>query len=263
MQEDENDLKNQEKIIRKIRIPNLIYLQINKFLKKIFLLFKLDIKRKRPTFDDIYIKYLKEKIIIFDVGANCGQSLIRFKNYFPKSIIHAFEPVKECFNILQTNFKNPKIILNNYALGDTFSKKNFNINKLSYTSSFLKNNSSYKEKHLYEKKKTIKQKIIKLDDYIKKKGIKKIDILKIDTQGYELRVLKGASENLKKNIIKFIEIEIILGNSYLGKPSFSKIDSFLSKNNYSLYALNEFVINEENGQLEFFDALYKKTNLKL
>ena len=53
--------------------------------------------------------------------------------------------------------------------------------------------------------KKIPIKIIKLDDYIEQKKIKKIDILKIDTEGFELNVLKGLKLNNKK--IKFIYFE--------------------------------------------------------
>ena len=53
--------------------------------------------------------------------------------------------------------------------------------------------------------KKIPIKITNLDNYINEKKINKIDILKIDTEGYEYNVIKGLSQNYK--IIKFIYFE--------------------------------------------------------
>ncbi|HSY76221.1 MAG TPA: FkbM family methyltransferase, partial [Bacteroidia bacterium] len=50
--------------------------------------------------------------------------------------------------------------------------------------------------------------IVKLDDFVKDKQIPKIDLIKIDTEGFEINVLKGAEETLKKNMpILFIEVD--------------------------------------------------------
>ena len=66
---------------------------------------------------------------------------------------------------------------------------------------------------------------------LKKKNIKKIDILKIDVEAAELEVLKGMSSCLKKNLIKAIQIEITdKKNSFLKKEN--KIKKILLKNNF-------------------------------
>ena len=52
-------------------------------------------------------------------------------------------------------------------------------------------------------------KVMTLDNYCIVNKINKIDILKIDTQGYESKVLDGAKQSLKKNMISALEIEII------------------------------------------------------
>ena len=64
-------------------------------------LFGLKIYRVHPdikelTFDEIYIRYLKNPLIM-DVGANEGQSIDRFKKIFKNSIIHCFEPLPDEF----------------------------------------------------------------------------------------------------------------------------------------------------------------------
>ena len=53
-----------------------------------------------------------------------------------------------------------------------------------------------------------------LDNYFKDKNVQEIDLLKIDTQGYEDKVLIGCQETLKKNKIKAIIVEIMFDNVY-------------------------------------------------
>ena len=55
--------------------------------------------------------------IIFDVGANVGQTIKSFRSIFPGSTIHAFEPSAEVFTELEKNAKGNGIHLNNFAVG--------------------------------------------------------------------------------------------------------------------------------------------------
>jgi len=121
---------------------------IKEIIKKIISIFgynisRIDKKYKKLSFNDIHkAKIDTDNPLIFDVGANKGQSIRRFKNIFPKSIIHAFEPINEEFVKLQDEFKNDKsIFLNNFALGDSVGHKKFNIMASTGHSSFYKINS--------------------------------------------------------------------------------------------------------------------------
>lgn len=85
------------------------------------------------------------------------------------------------------------------------------------------------------KKYIIKKPIIKmitLDSYISKNNIKKIDILKLDTQGYEDKIIKGCQNCLKK--IHFIEAEIMLDNVYKKFLNISDVEKKLSKTTLDL-----------------------------
>jgi FkbM family methyltransferase len=221
-----NELKNLEKEenqFKKITLYGYLYLFITIILKKLFNIINLEIKRKIKNFDDIYQYNFSnnKKIYIFDVGGNKGQSIRRFKRIFPNSVINSFEPIKKIFDIIKKIFISKNIIINNCACGDKNTYRKFNVNKLSYTSSFYELNKKNKRSNLFEKKKIEKVKIVKLDDYIKKNKIKYIDILKIDTQGYELKILKGTEKSLKT--IKFIEIEYILDDIYIANHIYIKL----------------------------------------
>jgi FkbM family methyltransferase len=233
--------------------------------KKIIQKLGYSINKNIITFDSIFRKNLNGKLIIFDVGANIGQSIKRFNDIFPESIIHSFEPIKECYEKMLINFPQDRFIKNNYALSEKNTNKKFFINKFSFTSSFTLINSNY-EKHFYRErdklKKTIVVKTITLDKYINLNKIKKIDILKIDTQGHELSVLKGGKSSLKKNIFNFIEVEIIINDYYTKKVNLHEIDRLMVENNFELFGLQGFSYSKKN-QINYFDMLYKNKNIIL
>ena len=77
-----------------------------------------------------------------------------------------------------------------------------------------------------------------LDDEVDSRELEKIDYLKIDTQGTELDVLRGAEELLKLQKIDFIEFEIILTPTYLNMPKWSETLNYLLNFDYYLIALS-------------------------
>lgn len=105
-------------------------------------------------------------------------------------------------------------------------------------------------------------KTIKLDTYLYLNKIKKVDILKIDTQGHELDVLKGAKNSLKKNIFDFIEVEIILCDYYIKKINLYEIDRIMIKNNFYLFDVQGFSYDQKN-QIKWCDMLYVNKKFSL
>lgn len=229
-------------------------------IKKILWLFNIDILKKKKNFDDIYKIKIKNKPIIFDVGANNGQTIKRFLSIFSKPIIHSFEPISNCCFLISKLYKSNNIFINNFALGKKLSKKIFYINKSDVTSSFFKIKEKFKSKKLLQPKKIFKTNIETLDNYIKFNNIKKIDILKIDTQGYELEVLKGANKAFKNKIIRFIELEIIINSYYKNNCKLYEIDYLMSKKKFDLYYIDEFNYDKKY-KITQFDLLYINTQI--
>ena len=189
-------------------------------IKKFFNLLGFEIKKINNTklsFDDIYKSIFNENIIVFDVGANKGQSIERFKKIFPNATIHAFEPIyKEYENLIKKYSIDKSIIINNFAFGEEKYLKEINLAKRSGISSFNEFNKKHKWlkirseqyntniENFLEGKEEVQ--VDTLDNYCFRNNIEHIDILKIDTQGYEDLVLAGAKETLKKDIISAIEL---------------------------------------------------------
>ena len=190
-----------------------------------------------------YLKKIELKTC-FDVGSHKGEFLSNLINIKEVKEIHCFEPQRSIFKNLRINSFNKKVKFNNIALSNVNIKKKLNINILSSTSTFSKinkNNIYYKLKNFFFFKKNSFEKSYfvkceKLDSYVKKNKIKYIDLLKIDTEGHELNVLKGASISLKKKI-KYILIEISSEKKY---------------KNYQINLIENIIINNKFKLLKIF-----------
>lgn len=224
-------------------------------------------KNKIYSFDHIYISFFTENPSIIDVGANQGESVDRFLRIFQNPKIHCFEPALDSFNVLKKKYNSKKnIYLNNLGLSSKKEKKVINIFQRSCNSSFnepIKDSFwEQKKKIIFKSDSLIKNKqvvsMITMDAYIKNKNIKSIDLLKIDTQGFESYVLKGCVNSFKNNIIKFVEIEFIMGNQYTNRLNIIDLEQHLIKNNFRLYGINQSgdLLNKPDM---CFDLLYANT----
>jgi len=244
---------------------------IKKKLKKIINFFGFDIKRinneiKNISFDEILQRRLSNNPIIFDVGANRGQSIERFSKLFSSFTIHSFEPIAEEFDRLKKKFGNiDNIYLNNFALGEKEERKEFYVSAKSDTSSFNKINlgtnwlKKRSKQYNTSEKKFIKPAIVNiktLDNYCKKNNIDKIDILKIDTQGYEDKVLEGSLKFIKKNKIGIVITEIILDDVYDKYFSFSDLEKFLVPYNFRMVGIDLINNNIFSGLIFSADLMY-------
>ena len=221
----------------------------------------------------------KNKFVFFDVGANTGQSIDRFLNLNDQTLIHSFEPTPELFKIIETKYSKRiskrQIFINKFGLGSAVNEMDFYSFKYNKINSFvpIEKNSKFERsrkiaagKNSLEFEKKIKAKVLTLDIYCKENNINNIDLIKIDTQGFEPEVLDGAYEMLSNQKIRIIEIELILGFAYEKKLSFFDLENKLQPHGYKLVSISNSgnVIAYSNFQV---DLMYVRNdifeNLKL
>lgn len=202
------------------------------------------------------INYLsKFKINYFiDVGAHKGEFLNHILKIKCKKI-YCFEPQKKVFTALNRKFKNnKKVELFNIGLADKNSKRIFNVNKLTLTSTFSKSKNTLfgklknlvlNSKDSYIDKYSVRTK--KIDEIFFKKKIENI-FLKIDVEGFELNVLKGSKKTLK-NKVNFVLVEKQFYQLYQDNSP-EMVDLFLKKNKFRLLKKFTFPL------LHFQDNLY-------
>ena len=116
-------------------------------------------------------------------------------------------------------------------------KSSFNNIKLD--TNYQRNRSKLLNTYANEFNSTTEQVEIKiLDDYIEEKKINTIDLIKIDTQGYEDKVLSGSKKILSSNNVGIIIAEIIFDNNYDRYLTFSDLEKYLIPNNFRLVAID-------------------------
>jgi FkbM family methyltransferase len=176
------------------------------------------------------VKDLKFKTL-FDIGSNKGQFILLIEKIFDiDKNIYSFEPIKEIFEKQKIFFSNKKnISFFNFALGEKSSIKTLKITKRKDSSSFFEINDNIKNTdYLVDEKREIE--IKSLDEIMEKRILIKPILAKIDVQGYELEVLKGSKNLLKK--IKYIIIELSENEIYAGQPLANKIVKYLNDMNF-------------------------------
>jgi len=212
--------------------------------------------------------------VIFDVGSHIGQSLIKYKELFPNANIHCFEPDIETFQELKSMTTQQKelrdAVLNNTALGADTGRKPFHRNARSQTSGFNRVNiqskwcktRSWQYSTTPEKfnSATFDVNIRTMDDYILEHRIDRVHFVKIDTQGFEDEVLKGAQQALRQNRIDIIQTEVIVGDAYVKSLKFMDIEQLICPWGYEFVAINHSGNRLEKPQLQF-DLIYCRKEL--
>lgn len=208
---------------------------------------------------DLPLLLTKKKPLLIDVGANAGQTISMFKRVFDQPTIHAFEPNKTLVETqLATAFGQDKnIILNAAGLGAEEGVLKLNHFEQDQMCSFLPLDNGQRNPYAGEAVVNSSEvPVWTLDEYAKKHSLGAIDLLKIDTQGYDLQVLKGADALLTAGKVSFIMLEINFIPLYVGQPAFFELDAFLNKRGYALVDLYEKIWVE--NRLAWCNGLYQK-----
>lgn len=197
-------------------------------------------------------KFRKKKIICIDAGCNLGTYIdLLNKNLIIKKI-YIFEPSKICFQFLKEKYKKKNIYIFNNALSNNKKRLNFYEKELISQSSLIKNKKNKIFKNL-KNKSIYKINCISLDQFYKNNNYKEIyDIIKIDCEGEDFNILKGAEKILKNNLVSLIKIEIDFE-----KNNFYKIINFFDKFNYKLITITKMKFNKYQN-IDHIDAYFEK-----
>ena len=96
--------------------------------------------------------------------------------------------------------------------------------------------------------------MIRLDNYIEQSNIEKINLLKIDTQGFEPEVLDGLGSRLKD--IDVVLTELMFYDYYKRSLTFTDIEKYLLPAGFQLYDISHIAKNPMNGRTDWVDVIY-------
>jgi FkbM family methyltransferase len=186
-------------------------------------------------FKDLKSLLNSESPVCFDVGANEGQTIRFLQEVFKSPRIYAFEPSSDVFTKLKSRSYKDGVFLYNIALGRQNSQEDFINYEDSRLSSFFQLSTDEASQFGHFKirgKESVQIKTI--DCFLKENDITEIDLLKIDTQGYDLQVLQGAAESFRRGSIKHVYVELNFLKIYENQADAQQITRFLTERNFYL-----------------------------
>jgi FkbM family methyltransferase len=196
--------------------------------------------------------------VIFDVGANRGQTLECLHPFFKNAHFYCFEPDPQTFEHLVSSAKlMDRVSTFNLALGMSDGSQVLYTNEASEGNSLLRVSPNFHEKIPGWLKGRGETQVLvsSVDSFCKQYNIESIDLLKLDTQGYEANVLRGAASLLAQRAVKAIFSEVLFSEYYEGQAYFDDVYAVLKSNGYRLVDLyQKFHLKE--GPLATCDALF-------
>ena len=170
--------------------------------------------------------------VCFDVGAHQGETVKLMVEYFPNASIYAFEPDPDNFAALQQAVGNiPQARLYPLAMGDHSHKSKLIKTAFSMSNSLLPAVAAMKSE-AHKKIGEVEITVATLDQFCLEHKIETIDLLKTDCQGFDLRVLQGATKLLSERRVKVIQCESLFVAEYESQGWFYEILQFLTAMGY-------------------------------
>ncbi len=175
--------------------------------------------------------------IFVDVGSNMGCfTLLASQLVGPQGRVLAFEPQTEAFSRLSANVQLnslSNVVLNNFALGAAPGEMKLYLPGLDWSHCSSLHPSSWHNEQVFSI-----VKVVKLDDVLSKPSVKQVKLIKIDVEGGELDVLRGA-ENVLLEFKPRLLIEICQQTFKAAGWDLSDMVSFLKRFDYQCYTLQE------------------------
>ena len=177
--------------------------------------------------------HLRSEPVVFDVGANLGQTVKEIKQRLPNARLHAFEPVESSFaqlEVVASRFSS--VTCHQLALGAAPSTERIKVVPLASRNSLVATT-------LVDDEKAIEQEIeiSTVDDVCAKHQISAIDILKTDTEGYDLNVLRGAEGLLGRGAVNAVYVEVGFADAHPQCSAFQPIYDFLIERGFRFSGL--------------------------
>ncbi len=203
--------------------------------------------------------------VLIDVGSHKGEYINSIKKKFKIQTIYGFEPNPDIFKILKKKIIDKNIYIFNCGISEKRGTINFYKNLESSSSSANKLNKEskyYKKKYFLlnffnsnEVEIKIDIDVIRLDEFYKSEKLKEIDLIKIDTEGFELKVLKSLGDKIHN--IKMVHFEHHFDDMVIKNYKLTDIHNYLIKKEFVKFFKIKMKFRKS------FEYLYINKNFKI
>jgi FkbM family methyltransferase len=179
-------------------------------------------------------------LVVVDVGARKGFEK-HWNHYGDQINLIGFEPNEDSYKECVEKKSNAQTSYYPYALDRKKGEKDFYITSYLSACGFYKPDKKmikrFGSEDTFNVTEVVKVSTIDLDSFCEEYNIQNVDFIKLDTEGSELDILKGAEKTLKNSVLGLsVEVEFI--KMYIDQPLFSDIDQYLRSLNFELYDLD-------------------------
>lgn len=196
---------------------------------------------------------------ILDVGAHRGESIRFFKSIYPQSSLISFEPDPDNFAELEKVARQFDSKAIQVALGDTMGEKcSYYRQSISHMGGLLPIDARSTDSLGYAQQATNERIAVRkttLDSALADLGISHVNILKIDVQGCESKVLEGAASTLART--DCVIVEVLLYDLYGKTNSFAEVVNLMDRMSFSLWDIANLSKNPKNLRTDWIELVYK------
>ena len=198
--------------------------------------------------------------VIFDIGANEGQTAWGLVRYFPTADIYCFEPIKSTMDILQAKYaRYPNLRFAQTALGSASGSMSIPLHHTSVLNTLVANQPATED--LSGATETIE--IDTLDAYCARERINRIDVLKIDVQGWEMEVFRGGRSMVEQGNVGFILAEAAFRRAVTDMQYFAEQNDYLEKQGFRFCGFYDvYRVGPQKRFASHADALYQYVGLE-
>jgi len=202
--------------------------------------------------DLLRLDLLPAKSVCFDVGANTGQTVLELKARLPVCHVHSFEPFPSVYAQLSETCRGLEGVTPvALAFGSEPATLFVQPREISVWSSL--NHTD----HMPSSRPVEEVRVETIDRYCGQAAIDRIDMLKIDTEGFELNVLKGARGLLAAQRIGCIYVEVTFDHDDTQHTRFEPVFDLLSSQGFRFLGLYEtYGLHHFGPQGLFCNALF-------
>jgi FkbM family methyltransferase len=200
---------------------------------------------------------MENDLVVYDIGAHTGRYAAAIANSTAVRQVIAFEPIPDSFGMLKEHTQAlGKVTPINLALGDETGRTRFFLNESRASSSLLPMHPRHVRHFPFTARVSQASVEIKtLDEVSAELRLVPPDIIKLDVQGYEDRVIAGGAETFGK--ARWCLIELSLVELYEGAATFDQLYRAMTSLGFALRQVTDQLVGQDGTPLQI-NALFEK-----